>query len=130
MERALALDGAEPVASFRLAMLKEIEGDLRGALQLYQQSLGRGPDNTEAYAKIGGVYRAMNQPAEALRYIERAEQMGLRSVGLFVDKGVVLAMLGRAREARSAWETALALNPSPEMAAGIRRNLETLSQQQ
>lgn len=129
MERALAIDPAEPVACFRLAMIREIEGNLPAALELYQRSLGRAPDNAEAYAKIGAVYRGMNQPAEALRHLERAEQMGLRSVGLFVDKGVAYAMMGRNVEARTAWETALQLDPPPEMAEGIRRNLQILSQQ-
>ncbi len=128
MTRALEIDPAEPVACFRLGVIREIEGNLPAALQLYEQSLGRAPDNAEAYAKIGAVHRGMNQPAEALRYLERAEQMGLRSVGLYVDKGVANAMLGRNAEAREAWETALQLDPTPEMAEGIRRNLQILSQ--
>lgn len=128
MERVLELDRAEPVASFRLGVLAEIGGDLPRALQLYEQSLAREPNNAETHASIGGVYRAMQRPAEALRHLEMAESLGLESASLLVNKGVIYATTGRLAEARAAWQAALALSPSEEIAAGIRRNLDLIKE--
>jgi len=129
MEHVLQLDRAEPVASFRLGVLAEIGGDLPRALQLYEQSLAREPNNPETHASIGGIYRAMQRPAEALRHLELAESLGLQSVSLLVNKGVIYATTGRLAEARAAWQAALALNPSEEIAVGIRRNLDMIKDQ-
>ena len=60
---------------------------------------------------MGWALRAAGRPAEALRHVDRALELGTRSALMHYHRGMILADLGNRAAARAELETALRLNP-------------------
>lgn len=126
MEQALELDPLESLAAFRLAWSLSREGKLDEAEELYRQALAENPAMVEARINLANLLNQTNRVDEARRHYERVLDLGTESPDILVNYGVTLIKLGRTEEAAVAWERALELNPDPQVAEGIRSNLQRL----
>ncbi|MBD3237330.1 MAG: sulfatase-like hydrolase/transferase [Candidatus Eisenbacteria bacterium] len=126
MSRALELDPLTSLAAFRMAWAMGRDGDLEKAEELYRRALAENPSMIEARVNLANLLNQTRRPGEALRHYEMVLERGAESPDILVNYGVALINLGRTREAGEAWERALALDPEPEVAEGIRANLRRL----
>ena len=126
VDRALELNPLESLAAFRKGWSLRQKGDVNGALELYERALAENPTMVLAHVNLGNLLREMNRLPEALRHYEYVRSLGYEEVNMYISYGVTLAMMNRTAEAAEVWERALALNPDPQTAAGIQRNLQQL----
>jgi tetratricopeptide (TPR) repeat protein len=123
-ERAIRLRPAEPAAYELLASLHLKHSDAAAARDLLEKAIPRfaGKKSPLPYTLLGQAYRALQQPAEAVR----VAHLGLAQAGeqpeLLDALGLGLAASGRHEEAVAAWQRALARAPDD---AGINYNLAT-----
>ena len=123
-ERAIRLRPDEPAAYELLAALHLKYYDAAAARDLLEVALPKlsGKKSPLPYTLLGQAYRALQQPAEAVR----AARLGLAQAGeqpeLLDALGLGLAASGRHDEAVAAWQRALARAPDD---AGINYNLAT-----
>lgn len=123
-ERAIRLQPGEPTAYELLAALHLKHQEPAAARDLLEAALPalHGKKSPLPYTLLGQAYRALQQPAEAVR----AAQLGLAQAGeqpeLLDALGLGLAASGRHDEAVAAWQRALARAPDD---AGINYNLAT-----
>ena len=121
-ERAIRLDPGRSHAYELLAGVYLKRNDAGGARDLLEQALPRltGPRTPEIYTTLGAAYRALQQPAEAIR----VARLGLEEVGaqseLLDALGLALADAGKHDGAIKAWQSALVGNPG---AASINHQL-------
>jgi tetratricopeptide (TPR) repeat protein len=122
--RAIRLRPDEPAAYELLAALHLKHHDAVAARDLLEAALPKlsGKKSPLPYTLLGQAYRALQQPAEAVR----AARLGLAQAGeqpeLLDALGLGLAASGRHEAAVAAWQRALARAPDE---AGINYNLAT-----
>jgi len=85
-------------------------GDPAIALELAREEVAARPFG-EAIEVLASALNANDRPAEALRWLERAEAEGWRAVSLDLARSESLAMLGRDREAKTFLDRAKKINP-------------------
>lgn len=94
-----------------LAALAEEQRDFQGALAKYDEALRCAHDFPPALERAGNLCLALGRDQEALGFLERLVFRQPEHVsGLFL-LGLANARLGNPREARTAWERALRLDP-------------------
>ena len=88
------------------------QGDLHGALVLFEKALEHDPDLHEALYGIGVIQYSWEQHTAALEHLERAVTVAPESADYRMVYGDTLALLGRYDAAIREYETALRLAPS------------------
>ena len=85
-------------------------GDPAIALELAREEVAARPFG-EAIEVLASALNANDRPADALRWLERAEADGWRAVSLDLARSEALTMLGRDREAKTFLDRARKTNP-------------------
>lgn len=70
------------------------------------------PDDASAHHNLGTVYLRQEQPAAAVAALQRSLALRPRAPATYVQLGHALQHSGRLEEARTAWRTALDLDPN------------------
>ena len=91
-------------------MLADRGEQLDRARELIAKALAAEPASAAYLDSMGWVLYRLNQPEEALRYVEDAVKKSEEPDATLYDHlGDILAKLGRAAEARAAWEKSLSI---------------------
>jgi Flp pilus assembly protein TadD len=69
------------------------------------------PNNPRAELGLARAQMALNQPAKALTFVDRAVVLAPRDVAVLVGRGVILDRLGRHSDAQASYRQALATAP-------------------
>jgi type IV pilus assembly protein PilF len=112
--RALEIDQRSPAAHNGMALLYQLERDPERAEDHFRKALRYDRNFTPARNNYGVFLASMERYPEALEQFRAAAgdvNYSLRPQ-VFLSLGVVAARLGRAEEARDAWERAIALDPA------------------
>src|SRR5262249_18531466 len=96
---------------FDRAELKFSQGDFAGALDDYNQSIQRKPDDATFYSKRGHANYRLGKFREALADYNRAVQMDPNNAELLVDRGTAYRQQGTYGPAASDYREAVRLNP-------------------
>ncbi len=110
--RALELGMDEYFVRYNVANCERKEGDLAAAEQHYDRLIARAPERWEAFGARGWVRVQRGRPAEALQDLQIAARLAPNQAEVFYSTGLALEALGRADEARSAWQRALQIDPA------------------
>ena len=94
----------------QLELAKERFGlqDYYGAIHLLEDLIERGKAFADAHHLLGVCYELVDQPERALAAFDRALVLNPRYVEANIHRGIVLAGLGREREAERAFAAASA----------------------
>lgn len=95
-----------------LAMRLEENGDVPGAIDLYQRALQRKPDDIRALQGISGLLETGGYNAQAADYYKKLVELQPNNADNLRNYGRVLIKTGRPVDARQQYETALALDPN------------------
>jgi Flp pilus assembly protein TadD len=98
-------------------------GDATQAILEFQVMTQSYPDLPGPYTNLGIVYRNQNQLAESEAALAKATERASWDAQTWTEYGVTLRLAGKFPEARSAYEHAIAVNPSH---APAHRNLGVL----
>lgn len=99
------------LAHFQDAQRKYAEGDLSGALALYDAILRIKPDLEEIHANKGVALRGLHRFADALASFDHAIAINPGLVEAHSNKGFTLIELGRLSEALASLDHAISLQP-------------------
>ena len=117
-KQALALDKNDASAALHLAELGKIQNranQFQAALEFYNQSLNRNPDDADVHRLRAEVLLKLQRPEEAVaafsNYIKRSKPVG----DVYRARGLAHATLGQYRNAINDYTRALELEPSSNM---------------
>ncbi len=99
-EAAIAQDSLHATSYMWLGQLLEEAGDLEEALTFSLKGLRLRPDNLDYQYIVGTLYRRLEQPEEALPFLEPVAQAKPWHQGAQTNLGQVLVQLGRTGEAQ------------------------------
>ena len=116
LERARALRPEYPLTDYYLAALRERQGRVDEAFDLYVSSTERMPAHFESHYNLGLMLLRLNQPVAAADVLRSAVQINPGSAEAWVNLGSAELALGRRERARFAFDQALRLNPGLEPA--------------
>ncbi len=117
---ALQRFGPEANALMVLASVRTEQGDLQGAIDLYERARALMPTHIHVLVNLAALYRASGRLREARRTLESALQVDQRFAVAHHNLGNVLANLGENSAAQRAYERAAALDPSyPDPVASL-----------
>lgn len=89
----------------------EDAGQIREALEKYQQALALSPGYWSALLNLGIAHDVLKMPAEALDYFQRAHAANADSFATCYNLGRTLSQTSRKQEAQALMERALELRP-------------------
>ena len=93
----------------------------------YARALAIDPNYISAHTNLAAVLLKKGRVAEAARHVARVIELDAGNAKAHANLGVVLMKQGRSAEARSAFTTALRLNPNEPLAQeGLRRLQQTV----
>ncbi len=81
-----------------------------------QEIYAQRPDDPEVLFSLGYTLQNSHRPQLAIRYYERARELGFKDADLFLHRGIVLRDLGRIDEAIDSFNTAIAVRAGFEVA--------------
>src|SRR5579871_1277494 len=110
---ATHLDKADNRVQYRLGVCLHQLERWAEASQAFQKALEQDPHHDEARLALGACLLHLNRREEALAHFDRCWSNAARPQALF-GKAVVLQQLGRLREAETAYQRVLALDPKTE----------------
>lgn len=114
-DRAVSLQPSG-LTNFYQAFTRQIQGDLRGAVDAYEEALTGFPDANAGQARVlnnaGFAYFRLGRFDKAVAYISRATQADPENSQAHFNLGLIYYELGRFDDALPALETALAQNPA------------------
>jgi TolB-like protein/DNA-binding SARP family transcriptional activator len=124
LQRAIELDRNYAPAYAYLGYLEAVDAvgnftgerrleDLDAAIALTQQAIRLDPSLAYSYQCLSFAFSAKGEPAAALRYAEKAVELGPSDADNLIFYGRELATNGRFAEAIAAGERAFLLNPLP-----------------
>lgn len=116
LERARALRPEYPLTDYYLAALRERQGRVDEAFDLYVSATERMPAHFESHYNLGLMLLRLNQPVAAADVLRSAVQINPGSAEAWVNLGSAELALGRRERARFAFDQALRLNPGLEPA--------------
>ncbi len=87
------------------------EAKVAAALEMYEKAQKVQPNNQQIYVALADACSALNQPAKALQYIEKALKLGKPSDLILYEQAKILVILGRFEEAKIPLATNFAENP-------------------
>ena len=99
------------VREFEQAVACHRAGDLDTAMRLYRQCLKAAPGHLEARRHLALLHLQVGQPAAALKELDRALKTEKDWPPALLEKGRVLAMTGRLREAATVFERVTEVTP-------------------
>jgi cytochrome c-type biogenesis protein CcmH/NrfG len=88
-------------------------GDLGQALEQYRAALAEKPADAELLGNVGQILVAMNRPAEAVPFLERAIEAEPFSIVARFDLAVAYGRSGRLKEAVEQYETLVRSGETP-----------------
>jgi TolB-like protein/Flp pilus assembly protein TadD len=127
-ERARALAPERPESSYALGSYRRlVENELAQAADVFRQGLRIAPDNVDLLRNLGFSLMEQGQLEEALEPMRRAQALDPRSPRASIGLGDVYSWLRRPREAREAYDRALAIVPTH--LSSINRKVQTYLQE-
>ncbi|MBD2106785.1 tetratricopeptide repeat protein [Nodosilinea sp. FACHB-13] len=108
--------------------LKKAQGDLEGAVELFQQAIEADPTLAIAHYNLGTAHRARGYLDEAIAAYRQAIALNPSYAEAHQNLGVALFKLGQLPEALQAFKRAIALYEvtDPATAAGLRKGVSAL----
>lgn len=97
---------------FRRARELEREGDIGGAILIYQQLLLEEPDNIKARNNLGCLYDAQGKPILALEQYETARNLAPDNIDVLINIGDALVTLTKYDQAEREYRRAQKLDPA------------------
>jgi len=97
------------------------------AITAYRKLLDLAPDNADTFNDLGLALHYAGRSAEALQVLEQGAARDAGFQRIWLTLGFVRVQLGRIDEARTAFETCLAIDPESPIAVEARRFLDRLS---
>jgi Flp pilus assembly protein TadD len=79
------------------------EGNVRGALALYEEAARDQPGSSEAFARLGGMQLLDQRYSEAVRSFQRAVSLGDSGARPFIGMGMAYLHMGQLDLARAAF---------------------------
>lgn len=114
-KNAIELNPNLSVAYSNLGIIYLMEGDLSSAELSFRRAIEVSPDRIKPYLDLATVALKQQEPAKALRVLERAQRLGDSPI-LYFNKAEALAALGRYSEAEKEYVRAVGYK-------GISQNL-------
>ena len=102
-------------ANWNLAVAYYTKGDIANAIPQLERCVKLNPKNPEIHNAIGLLYYGSKLYHAALEEFQKAEEMDPQEKQYSYNKGVVLAKLGRDKEASDAFEKATGFNDADDM---------------
>jgi predicted O-linked N-acetylglucosamine transferase (SPINDLY family) len=99
------------LAQFQAAQHRHAQGDLLGALALYEAIIKAKPDLEEVHTNKGVVLRDLNRLEEALASFNRAIEINPDLAEAYNNRGFVLTEIGKLSEALADLDHAIRLRP-------------------
>lgn len=87
------------------------QGDIDGANDWYNKAIAAHPENAAAHLEWAIALLYQDRAAEAREQVRHAEKLGLASVALHVNRGMIARQLGDLEEAVGHFERALKVQP-------------------
>lgn len=91
-------------------------GNPRSAIHLLREALESNAHDPDVLGYLGVAHGLLNEPDEAILYLEKARNLAPHSAPLHANLGRALALAGRAEEAIAAYRCALEVDPTYERA--------------
>jgi tetratricopeptide (TPR) repeat protein len=124
-EQVIARYGAEPNALMLLGLARMEQGDVAGAIGLYEHARRLMPEHIHVLTNLGAAYRAAGRLRESRGVLEEALRIDRRHAIAQNSLGNVLLDLGVRDEAKRAYERAIAVQPNyADPIAGLARIAE------
>ncbi len=98
----------------KIGYCKEMDGDVKGALEAYLHADLLNPKSKWALRRIAGCYRSMKNPEEALTYYRRCEQLSPDDLSITVSIGHCLLEMRDYAEALRCFYKVDYLDSSPK----------------
>lgn len=111
LQSLLAERPGDPALTSDLAVVYQKTGRSSEALRLLQEGLERDPDYPLYHLRIGRSYADQKEFEQAVEHLDRAIEINPALAEAHELRGKCLMLLNRVREARKAFETALANDP-------------------
>ncbi len=112
-----------PTLMVSLAQVRERQGDLDGARQMYQQALAAGPKRVATLRELGHFEDRQNRLADAERYYAEAAKFAPQNPAVLNDLALCLARQGKAEPSVSVLSQAIQLEPTKPL---YRNNMATV----
>lgn len=116
LEQARALRPEYPLTDYYLAGLRDRQGRVDEAFDLYVTATERMPAHFESHYNLGLMLLRLNQPVAAAEVLATAVGINPRSAEAWTNLGSAELALGRRERARFAFERALQISPALEPA--------------
>jgi len=126
LERALALDGNDPMIHSNLAAALERRGDLDRAIAHYDHAIAIRPSYPNALSNRGYAHFRRGDHARAVADCERALALQPTFANAAVNRAHALGALGERDAAARSYRDALEMSPSPDTREEALRGLEAL----
>jgi tetratricopeptide (TPR) repeat protein len=111
-EKARAEQPDSSVAAFYLGMARKQGGDLTGAIKNLTDSVTLKPPVLDAYLELADVCHVQGDDAQALKWVQRSEEAGVKPARSEFLKGLILSAQGKSAGALKAFRQAKHLDPS------------------
>ena len=114
-QAAVDADPGEKAAYLNLALVLDYRGRTNEAEAPLIDVLERYPDYADAHSQLSIILVKQGRPKRALQHIERALKIDDQQVGYHLNRGAILAGLGRLSDAKTAYEEGLRLDPGNQL---------------
>ena len=108
---ASSLATAQAEDPFATARAKAASGDIRGALQIYQDLTRQHPESADAFAHLGGMQLLDQRYRDAVQSFQQAISLGDPTSRSFIGMGMAYLHLGQLGPARAAFVEARSRGP-------------------
>jgi tetratricopeptide (TPR) repeat protein len=103
-----------------LAVLRQMDNDLAGALEAIQRAATLSPNNAQVHRNLASIYLGIGSPLDALRAVDAAMRLQPNDGETMLVAGDVSLVLKREEDARLFYERAGSLSPHLRAAALAR----------
>ncbi len=124
LEEAARLAPADATVLLSLGMAEQARGDLERARSLIVRSGELRPLDWQVYLALAGLELAAARPESGLRDADLAIALGGDVPNAHLLRGIFLAKLGRAKEAKEALASAAAVGPEDSLARALLERLQ------
>ena len=128
LQQVLSADPQHADANFRLGLLLNSTNQPNEALNHFVRAVMTEPGNAEYQASLGSLLVMGRNYPKAIEHLETAIRLGRRDQQTYYALGAALASSGRTADARSAFTTALDLDPQGSLAEEIRVRIVQLGE--
>lgn len=131
-QTVLSMNPRQEKAHNNLGIIFYLQGNLQRAIQEFRGVLDVNAKNREAYINLGVIYKRQNRIGEAKRMLENALSIDPHCPEAHYNLALLYEENGYIKEAISRYQGFIefAGNTHHELAARVKRHLETLSQSQ